>query len=57
MLFRTSKGNIIEINKYDYINDNIYHNKIFQLKKEIYQKYLHTSPKKLNKTFDNKNNQ
>ena len=57
MLFRTSKGNIIEINKYDYINDNIYHNKIFQLKKEIYQIYLHTSPKKLNKTFDNKNNQ
>lgn len=39
MLFRTLKGGFIEINKYDYINDNIYHNNIFQLKKEIYQKY------------------
>lgn len=45
MLFRTLKGNIIEINKYDFINDKIYHNKIFQLKKEIYDKFYMCVPK------------
>jgi hypothetical protein len=52
MLFRTHKGELIEINKYDYPNDNLYYKKIMEIKK---------CPKdnifaKLEKTFDGKNN-
>jgi hypothetical protein len=32
MLFRNISGDIIEINKYDYINDYIYYTKIMETK-------------------------
>lgn len=53
MLFRTNKGQLIEIKKYDYPNDNLYFKKILEIKKPIYQ----MSFSKLQKTFYNKNNQ
>lgn len=34
MLFRTNKGDLIEIKKYDYSSDNIYYRKIMDIKKE-----------------------
>jgi hypothetical protein len=34
MLFRTSKGELIEINRYDYKSDTQYFRKIMELKKE-----------------------
>lgn len=53
MLFRTNKGQLIEIKKYDYPNDNLYYKKIMEIKKPIKQ----MSFSKLKKTFDDKNNQ
>lgn len=47
MLFRTSEGQLIEIKRYDFINDKIYYEKILELKKHL---------PKLEKTFDYKNN-
>ena len=35
MIFRNSKGELIEINKYDYSNDMIYYEKIMNIQKEI----------------------
>jgi hypothetical protein len=32
MLFRTNKGELIEINKYNFINDTLYFQKIMQIK-------------------------
>jgi hypothetical protein len=57
MLFRTSEGNFVEIKKYDFVNDKIYYNKIFQLKKEIYNKfYISVSKSDNNKhKFDKSN--
>jgi hypothetical protein len=52
MLFRTHKGELIEINKYDYPNDNLYYQKIMEIKK--CQKENNFA--KLEKTFNNKNN-
>ena len=34
MLFRNNKGNMIEIKKYDFPNDNIYYRKIMEVKKK-----------------------
>jgi hypothetical protein len=53
MLFRTSEGNFIEIKKYDFINDKIYYNKLFLLKKEIYNKFYGSVPKLENKKNKN----
>ena len=53
MLFRTNKGELIEINKYNYPNDKLYYQKIMEIKKA-------TQPNifaKLEKTFNGKNNQ
>jgi hypothetical protein len=36
-LFRTNKGELIEINKYDFPNDKLYYNKIMEIKKPIRQ--------------------
>ena len=47
MLFRTVSGELIEINKYDFINDKIYYEKIMKIKNEF---------TKLEKTFENKKN-
>jgi hypothetical protein len=47
MLFRTNTGQLIEINKYNFINDKLYYTKLLELKT--------TSPK-LEKTFNHENN-
>ena len=52
MLFRTHTGKLIEINKYDYPNDNLYYQKIMEIKK--CQKEIISA--KLEKTFNDKNN-
>jgi hypothetical protein len=46
MLFRTSEGKLIEINKYDFKNDSLYYEKIYIVKQ---------SCPKSKKTFDYKN--
>jgi hypothetical protein len=53
MLFRTYKGELIEINKYDYPNDNLYYQKIINIKKCQKEKNISA---KLEKTFNDKNN-
>jgi len=35
MIFRNSKGELIEINKYDYPNDQIYYEKVMKLQEEF----------------------
>jgi len=35
MLFRTNKGILIEIKKYDYPNDKVFYQKIMNIKKKI----------------------
>jgi hypothetical protein len=52
MLFRTIKGELIEINKYDFINDKLYYEKIINLKLPFI-KLL--SSAKLKKTLYDKN--
>ena len=49
MLFRTSNGKLIEIKKYDFINDTLYYQKIIEIKT------LQPLLPKLEKTFNNKN--
>jgi hypothetical protein len=48
MLFRNQFGQIIEVNKYKFINDKLYYKKIIEIKQQ------QTMPK-LEKTFNNKN--
>jgi len=50
MLFRTNQGNLIEIKKYDYLNDKLYYQKIINIKKQIVifskeNPFLNTLPK------------
>jgi hypothetical protein len=47
MLFRTDVGRLIEIKKYNFINDKLYYEKLLEIKKPI---------PKLEITFDNKYN-
>ena len=47
MLFRTNKGNLIEINKNSFINDKLYYEKLLDINKPL---------PKLEKTFKNKYN-
>jgi hypothetical protein len=35
MIFRNSNGHLIEINKYDYPNDQIYYEKVMKLQEEF----------------------
>lgn len=35
MLFRTNKGELVEIKKYDFPNDKLYYQKIMEIKKSI----------------------
>ena len=53
MLFRTNKGELIEINKYDFTNDKLYYEKIMEIKKPLAKS---NKQNKLEKTFNNKNN-
>jgi hypothetical protein len=50
MIFRNSKGELIEINKYDYSNDMIYYEKIMKLQEEF------TKCSKEDKTMNKSNN-
>jgi hypothetical protein len=52
MLCRTNKGELIEINRYNYPNDKIYYQKIMEVKQTVSKSFG-----KSEKTFDNKNNQ
>jgi hypothetical protein len=47
MLFRTFEGQLIEIKKYNFINDKLYYEKILDIKKPV---------PKLEKTFTYKYN-
>ena len=47
MLFRTNKGNLIEIKKISFINDELYYEKLLEINKPL---------PKLEKTFTNKYN-
>jgi hypothetical protein len=47
MLFRTNNGKLIEIKKYNFVNDKLYYEKILEIKKSL---------PKLEKTFYNKYN-
>jgi hypothetical protein len=35
MLFRTNKGELLEIKKYNFLNDKLYYQKIMELKKRF----------------------
>jgi hypothetical protein len=51
MLFRTNKGYLIEIKKYNYPNDKIYYEKIMEIKKSSKLEKTH------NYIFKDKNNE
>ena len=55
MLFRTNKGDLIELKKYDYYNDNLYYEKIMEIKKKSakIEKFHNSS----NNTLKRKKNQ
>lgn len=53
MIFRTITGELIEINRYDFINDKLYYEKIMKIKEPFIKSI---SSAKLKKTFNNKNN-
>lgn len=53
MIFRNAIGELIEINKYNFINDKLYYEKIMELKMEIMEAKKEFT--KSDKTFDNKN--
>ena len=52
MLFRTNKGELIEIKKYNFVNDDIYYRKIMEIKKK-----LSKLEKTHNHTLKDKNNE
>jgi hypothetical protein len=54
MIFRNITGELVEINRYNFINDKLYYEKIMKIK-EPFVKSI--SSAKLKKTFNNKNNQ
>jgi hypothetical protein len=56
MLFRTNKGDLIELKRYDFPNDKLYYQKIMEIKKQIVYSTKVTPFSKLEKTFNNKNN-
>jgi hypothetical protein len=35
MIFRSANGELIQINRYDFKNDKMYHEKILEIKKQI----------------------
>ena len=47
MLFRTDDGHLVEIKKYDFVNDKLYYEKLLEIKKPV---------PKLEKTFNHKYN-
>jgi len=54
MLFRTNKGELIEIKKYDFANDKLYYEKIMEIKRKLFKtEKIHNSN---NNTLNSKNN-
>ena len=59
MLFRTNKGILVEIKKYDFPNDKLYYEKIMEIKKQFIKKNKSSKLdywSKSKETFNNKNN-
>jgi hypothetical protein len=56
MLFRSNKGELIELKKYDFSNDSLYYEKIMEIKKPLMSSTKQNSFAKLKKTFYKKNN-
>ena len=58
MIFRTSDGQLIEINKYQFINDKLYYTKLLEIKEQSNSNYISKLDEfsKSNKTFNYKNN-
>ena len=61
MLFRTNTGEVIEINKLNFINDKLYYKKIMKIKSPIKKNTSINLAKltpfsKLEKTLNDKNN-
>jgi len=62
MLFRTNKGELVELKKYDFPNDKLYYEKVMEMKKPgvfstkttNFFTPVHNLPK-LEKTLHNKN--
>ena len=52
MLFRTNKGELIEIKRYNFPNDKIYYQKIMEVKQTLSKSFI-----KSEKTFNNEKNQ
>lgn len=50
MLFRTNTGTLIEVKKYEFLNDILYYKKLMEIKKPIEENFF----AKLEKTFNNK---
>ena len=52
MLFRTNKGELFEVKKYNFTNDKLYYQKIMEIKKPIIEPFnTLMSFAKLEKTF------
>jgi len=56
MLFRTNTGELIEINKYDFINDKLYYQKILEIKKPLEKVNIPLAKSIISFTKINKNN-
>jgi hypothetical protein len=54
MLFRTNTGQLMEVKKYDFINDELYYKKIMEIKTPIITNNIDVVFSKLEKTFNNK---
>jgi hypothetical protein len=59
MIFRNSNGHLVEINKYDYPNDQIYYEKVMKLQEEFtkydYNKIKNSDKKLINKDLFHNN--
>jgi hypothetical protein len=59
MLFRTANGELVQINRYDLINDKMNYEKIMEIKKQFLNKNKSSKLDnwtKSKETFNNKNN-
>jgi hypothetical protein len=56
MLFRDENGNLMEINKHDYVSDTLYYQKILKIKMQFAKSKNEKNQNILKKTFHNKQN-
>lgn len=54
MLFRDANGNLLEINKHDYVNDTLYYEKIMKIKIQFAKSKNEKIQNILKKSFENK---